>query len=916
MTSHTRVRASGRRQDPTPDLRALDHTRLHELLLADVFLPACPAPHLAAHVEWVARGLLAGNVLQADHPVHSLLPDRDVDTAESALPPTQPWPFAAQQGLSSVLAALDALLDCRRTSVSLLSPMAAKLALGLPPYAAAAGAAGGGTEAKAAAAGASTLMAALNDPQAPGQAELQELAQSLACAGAWPLKPLLRYCGTAGAQHATRASRAALAALRALHGKAPPGVGEGWPSGQQASASLMRTGAMAAMAIAGRPRLRGPSVGSGPVPGDEPSASTTASGAAAPPPGGQQQQQQQQQHKQQVDKQHGSPAPAHASNAADAVSAASARDVFALVPQRGHELLRTLHLKRQRQLALQQQQSQAAPDPGSKGAAGAATARPGVKAPAPTTTAATSTGLKALTGTNGPSPSVARPFAPPPIKQALENLEAWVAAQAAAAAALASRLAARAQAEASRPRALSSSMEALLAEALHVEARLLRDQLLAAARAARAALPVAVRTARPRTQADKDSRAAVAGTAHVGAQHLQAVQQLGEGLVPAAWLVGCGTGAEERAALGARAVPLGAWQAAVCQRLAHLEDVLGAMVAAAAGSGAVALSAGQPPQQLPVLDLALLSRPLAPVAALLRAHAVEHCVQLAHVCCRAVPAAPHQLPATSAPSPPHLHHSHSSSAPAGWASGAFAFGISSRQGLRVTGLLLRDGTLQPWLGAGEAKQPASVLWPGGELLCLGEVPAGEAAPPCATLLLLPTYAELRTRSMHVSRAGSRPHSNQPGVPGGGSLRGGSLRSLSPGGGSMGGAGAGLAGSSVSASASSLGVGVGAGEGAAWGAAMLAVPVALSQAQALVGGDALATLHVVVRQPTLPATFWRPCGGAPLLGVTPSAAPASVRGLCLVAPGGAGLAHRLVLNSAASGTDVVHHRDAWDDDSEQ
>lgn len=191
------VVGEARKYDPGLESHPLDYGRLRELLLADVFLPACPAQHLTPHAAAVVKLLLVDSALTYTYPVHLLSGDRDADAAVHGVYPTEPWPFHVL-GLKDVLTYIARLMEPDLADFKPdARPVADITAEHSPaPQTATAAAAAAGALAHAHVSPFSMAKASL----AHGHSQVYiGPPQSLAGGGRWPLATLLRYRGASQA---------------------------------------------------------------------------------------------------------------------------------------------------------------------------------------------------------------------------------------------------------------------------------------------------------------------------------------------------------------------------------------------------------------------------------------------------------------------------------------------------------------------------------------------------------------------------------------------------------------------------------------------------------------------------------------------------------------------------------------------
>ncbi|KAJ9507766.1 hypothetical protein QJQ45_019329, partial [Haematococcus lacustris] len=242
-----------------PPSQAEHLARLQELLLADVFLPACSAPHLMPHVVTAVCSLVASNVLQADYPLHCLLPDGDADAvSDRGLPQTVAWPYQVTK-LHEATNCLARVFGLENVAISSLAAaylhrMAQSAATAQQPAASSAT-----TDATTAPANLNSAEAEVtNEGRAPQPAALPateaagpllagaehprpdllavalrnhqwNLPASLAGQGRWPLALVLHYHGCSPSAQAVDGS-AVLRMLLAQLTRPMPGIAGCWPT--------------------------------------------------------------------------------------------------------------------------------------------------------------------------------------------------------------------------------------------------------------------------------------------------------------------------------------------------------------------------------------------------------------------------------------------------------------------------------------------------------------------------------------------------------------------------------------------------------------------------------------------------------------------------------------------------------------
>ncbi|KAJ9507765.1 hypothetical protein QJQ45_019317, partial [Haematococcus lacustris] len=211
----------------------------------------------------------------------------------------------------------------------------------------------------------------------------------------------------------------------------------------------------------------------------------------------------------------------------------------------------------------------------------------------------------------------------------LPPLASWVAACRTSACLLLQGLISQVRADTARPRGLACGLDSLMAECLAAEAAALHQAL---ARAQSALQLLSQSCWEPRL---------------VGTASLAVCRSLATGCVPLAWAVtpsgegGSGSGDSgwarggKVAGLGASGLlPLSTWVRSIERRLALLFACVGPPLPPdtplSAGHMGMALGPGTNSSVLPLQALCL---PMAPLAVLVRAHAQEHCVQLAQAGC-------------------------------------------------------------------------------------------------------------------------------------------------------------------------------------------------------------------------------------------------------------------------------------------
>ncbi|KAJ9507769.1 hypothetical protein QJQ45_019325, partial [Haematococcus lacustris] len=848
-----------------PPSQAEHLARLQKLLLADVFLPACSAPHLMPHVVTAVCSLVASNVLQADYPLHCLLPDGDADAVgDRGLPQTVAWPYQVTK-LHEATNCLARVFGLENVAISSLAAaylhrMALSAATAQQPAASSATADATtapanlkSAEAEVSSEGRAPHPAVPPAPEAAGplpagaehprpdllavalRNHQWNLPASLAGQGRWPLALVLHYHGCSPSALAVDGS-AVLRMLLAQLTRPMPGIAGCWPTPAPLVAAA--TAATTWRHVVGTHTSDSPGP-SGPtsqcqaeiVAGGEAQGAHTARAVGSSHPASQPPQLLAQRHmmlhgmeKPLIAKggiaggcqpswsgaYQAAPVAAAAAMADEAAGHTSACIAVACVSSVGPHMLLPLchHLLPPPSyspplgpVAYQQRGS-------ANGSSLVGSAPPSPSTPQGRRAHARPEAHQLPTSFSWPLLQPSSPLAPASIHPScgqtwqrqqlarlallLPPLASWVAACRTSACLLLQGLSSQVRADTARPRGLACGLDSLMAECLAAEAAALH-QALARAQSALQLL----------SQSGWEPRL-------VGTASLAVCRSLATGCVPLTWAVtpsgegGSGSGdsgwakSGKVAGLGASGLlPLSTWVRSIERRLALLFASVGPPLPPdtplSAGHMGMAIGPGTNNSVLPLQALCL---PMAPLAVLVRAHAQEHCVQLAHVAVRALPQPPPSRTTASTSGQVSTGRAVGGMNQAAAEQSKAGVGVGARHGLLVSGMLLRDASLHDntsdresgvgWLpplkhptvvvtaAEGAAVRPvgprSSDLAPKGGVaspsgtsaapLILAEVqPAAGALSQCPVLQLVPVFADPRlARPSRSSQASSRPGS--------------------------------------------------------------------------------------------------------------------------------------------------------------